>query len=47
MPATTRRDFLQAASLAGAGYFVAAGGRTAWSNSAGEQLNVACIGVGG
>ena len=47
MSATTRRGFLQTASLAGAGYFVAAGGRPAWSNSANEQLNIACIGVGG
>ena len=47
MSATTRRGFLQTASLAGAGYFVAAGGRPAWSQSAIEQLNVACIGVGG
>jgi len=44
---STRRGFLQTASLAGAGYFVAAGGRQAWSQAAGQQLNVACIGVGG
>ena len=47
MSRTTRRNFLQATSMAGAGYFVAAGGRTAWSDAAVEQLNVACIGVGG
>jgi hypothetical protein len=47
MSATTRRSFLQATSLAGAGYFVAAGGRPAWSQSANEQLTIACIGVGG
>ena len=46
-PATTRRGFLQTASLAGAGYFVAAGNRQAWSDSALEMPNVACIGVGG
>jgi predicted dehydrogenase len=47
MPAATRRGFLQTASMAGAGYFVAAGSRQAWSRAAGEQLNIACIGVGG
>jgi len=49
MPSSTRRDFLgtSSLSLAGIGYFVAAGSRTAWSQSANEQLNVACIGVGG
>jgi predicted dehydrogenase len=47
MPAATRRTFLHTASMAGAGSFVAAGSRTAWSNAANEQLNVACIGVGG
>ncbi|MFM8708723.1 MAG: Gfo/Idh/MocA family protein, partial [Planctomycetia bacterium] len=47
MALCTRRGFLQTTSLAGAGYFVAAGGRAAWSNAAGEQLNIACIGVGG
>ena len=47
MSATTRRGFLQTASMAGAGFFVAAGGRQALSQSAGEQLNIACIGVGG
>jgi predicted dehydrogenase len=47
MSPTNRRSFLQAASLAGAGYFAAAGSRPAWSNAASEQLNVASIGVGG
>ena len=47
MSNASRRDFLLSASLAGAGYFVAAGNRPAWSQSAGQQLNVACIGVGG
>ena len=47
MPSSTRRGFMQTVSMAGAGYFVAAGSRQAWSQSAGEQLNVACIGVGG
>ena len=47
MSTTNRRSFLQAASLAGAGYFAAAGSRPAWRNAASEQLNVASIGVGG
>ncbi|MEO1991798.1 MAG: Gfo/Idh/MocA family oxidoreductase [Pirellulales bacterium] len=47
MPKTNRRSFIRNTSLAGAGYFVAAGNRPAWSNSANEQLNVASIGVGG
>jgi predicted dehydrogenase len=47
MTRTSRRGFLGTTTLAGAGYFAAAGGRTAWSTSANEQLNVACIGVGG
>ncbi|MFM8735817.1 MAG: Gfo/Idh/MocA family protein [Pirellulales bacterium] len=47
MPASTRRSFLARSSLAGAGYFVAAGTRRAWSASANEELSVACIGVGG
>ena len=47
MTPTSRRGFLETSSLLSAGYFVAAGSRTAWSNSANEQLNVACIGVGG
>jgi hypothetical protein len=47
MTPTSRRGFLGTTTLAGAGYFVAASARTAWSTSANEQLNVACIGVGG
>jgi predicted dehydrogenase len=47
MPRTSRRTFLGTASMAGAGYFVAAGSRPAWSESAVERMNVACIGVGG
>ena len=51
MGGSTRRGFLRdslgAASWVGTGYFVAAGNSTAWSNQASEQLNVACIGVGG
>lgn len=47
MPKTTRRTFLKTATIAGAGYFVAAGTQTAISQSANEKLNVACIGVGG
>ena len=47
MAATTRRTFLGTTSLAGFGYFVAAGTGTAWSNSANERPTVASIGVGG
>lgn len=47
MTKASRRTFLRTSSVIGAGYFVAAGNRAAWSNSANEQLNVACIGVGG
>ncbi len=47
MPKASRRSFLRTTSVVGAGYFVTAGTRPAWSNSANEQLNVACIGVGG
>ena len=46
MPFATRRHFLTS-SLAGASYFAAAGSRRAWSNSANERPQVACIGVGG
>ena len=44
---SSRRSFLGSASLAGAGFFAAAGTRPAWSSSANEELAVACIGVGG
>ena len=47
MSKTTRRTFLQATSLAGVGYFVAAGNRTALSNSPNQKPNVVSIGVGG
>lgn len=47
MSRTNRRKFIQNSSVIGAGYFVAAGSRSAMSNSANEKLNVACIGVGG
>jgi len=46
MPSANRRHFLTS-SLAGASYFAAAGSRRAWSNSANERPQVACIGVGG
>ena len=47
MSNTTRRTFLKTATAASAGYFVAAGNRTALSRSVNERPNVACIGVGG
>jgi predicted dehydrogenase len=47
MPKRTRRDFLGTTSMAGFGYFVAAGSQPVWSNSALERMNVASIGVGG
>ena len=48
MALSTRRSFLTRSSLAGVGYFAAAGSRQAWSQtSANEELTVACIGVGG
>ena len=47
MPRHSRRHFLGASSLAGAGYFVAAGTRRAYSQAAVERPTVACIGVGG
>jgi predicted dehydrogenase len=43
---SSRRHFLTT-SLAGASYFAAAGSRRAWSQSANERPQVACIGVGG
>ncbi len=46
MPSRSRRQFLTT-SLAGAGYFAASGTRRAWSLSANERPQVACIGVGG
>jgi predicted dehydrogenase len=47
MGRASRRSFLRRSSLAGAGYFVAAGSAPAASTSANEELTVACIGVGG
>jgi predicted dehydrogenase len=47
MPKTTRRTFLKTATIAGTGFFVAAGTRQALSQSPNEKINVACIGVGG
>ncbi len=47
MSRPTRRQFLQNTSAVSAGYFVAAGNRTALSTSPNEKLNVACIGIGG
>ena len=47
MSRPTRRQFIQNTSVASAGYFVAAGARTALSTSPNEKLNVACIGIGG
>jgi predicted dehydrogenase len=47
MSKSTRRKFIKNTSVISAGYFVAAGTRTALSNSAIEKLNVACVGIGG
>jgi predicted dehydrogenase len=47
MNRSSRRRFLHDASLASAGYFVAAGTSSVASTSANEELTVACIGVGG
>ncbi len=47
MSRITRRNFLQTTTAAGVGFWVAAGSQQAWSLSANEKLNVACIGVGG
>ncbi len=47
MSKTSRRGFMKTTSAMSAGYFVAAGTQQAFSNSAIEKLNVACIGVGG
>ena len=46
MAKRTRREFIETASVIGAGYFVAAGTRTALSQSPNEKLNVACIEIG-
>jgi predicted dehydrogenase len=47
VPRHSRRHFLGTSTLAGAGYFVAAGSRRAYSQAAVERPTVACIGVGG
>lgn len=48
MTRNSRRQFLKTTSgLIGAGYFATAGTRVALSRSALEQINVACIGIGG
>lgn len=43
----TRRDFIKTTTLASVGYWAAGGVSLAQSNSANEQINFACIGVGG
>jgi predicted dehydrogenase len=50
MTKPNRRNFLKAATIASAGYLVAEGNaqdQPAGSQSSGEKLNVACIGIGG
>ena len=47
MSKTTRRTFLKTATVASAGYLVAAGNEKALSKSVNEKPNVASIGVGG
>jgi hypothetical protein len=47
MEQNNRRDFLKQTGLAGLGFWVAGGVARADSKSAGEKLNIACIGVGG
>lgn len=42
-----RRDFLKGTAVAGVGYFVAAGVQAEESKSANEEIQFACIGVGG
>lgn len=42
-----RREFLQTASLAGVGFWIAGRGEPARAASPNEQINIACIGVGG
>lgn len=44
---STRRDFLKQSAAAGVGFWAAAGLTPSVSRSANEQLNIACIGVGG
>ena len=47
MSKTTRRTFLKTATVASAGYFVAAGTQKALSQSPNQKPNVASIGIGG
>ena len=47
MTRNNRREFIQNTTAISAGYFVAAGTRTALSQSPNERPNVACFGVGG
>ena len=47
MSRPNRRQFIQDTSVLSAGYFVAAGSRSALSTSPNEKPNVACIGIGG
>ena len=47
MSRPNRRQFIQNTSVLSAGYFVAAGSRSALSTSPNEKPNVACIGIGG
>ena len=44
---TNRRSFMQASAAAGFGYWVAGGLQAAESTSPNEQIQVACVGVGG
>ncbi|HJT77133.1 MAG TPA: Gfo/Idh/MocA family oxidoreductase [Gemmataceae bacterium] len=44
---SNRRDFLKQTALAGVGFWAAGGVSLAVSKSANEQINFACIGVGG
>jgi predicted dehydrogenase len=44
---TNRRQFLQQSTLAGVGFWVAGGLTPAVSKAPSEQVNIACIGVGG
>ncbi|HUY89933.1 MAG TPA: Gfo/Idh/MocA family oxidoreductase [Pirellulales bacterium] len=44
---TTRRRFLQGASLAGIGFWAAGRRDEAFADSPNERINIACIGVGG
>ena len=46
-PLSSRRDFLQAAALAGVGFWVADTASAAQRTGPNEQLRFACIGVGG